>query len=198
MNYETDLKMDIGKLIRLIMALSFLFFISNCTNTSNKIINRDIIQKWLNKVLIIPENLEIHEANQDIDSLETKFYSAGIKIVTYLNGDCSACILDLNKWKEYIFNGDLDKDIVFLFFVYSTDYSVFEMMNRTEIHFPYPLIYDNLNQFYKANNIPSNRLLQTFLLDSNNKIILIGNPIYSEKLKELYTIEIKRLKKYQL
>jgi hypothetical protein len=32
--------------------------------------------------------------------------------------------------------------------------------------------------------------LQTFLLDKEDKIILVGNPLFSEKLKEMYKNEV--------
>lgn len=36
------------------------------------------------------------------------------------------------------------------------------------------------------NHFPSERAFQTFLLDRENKIIAIGNPILNPKVKELY------------
>ena len=38
----------------------------------------------------------------------------------------------------------------------------------------------------KLNNFPDDLTLQTFLLDKNNRVKIVGNPIYNLKLKKLY------------
>jgi len=41
--------------------------------------------------------------------------------------------------------------------------------------------------------LPSeNKVYQTLLLNSNNKIILVGNPIHGDKLVKLYKEEINK------
>ena len=50
---------------------------------------------------------------------------------------------------------------------------------------------DKNNKFNKLNKFPSNMNFQTFLLDRNNRVIAIGNPIYNPKVKELYLKIIK-------
>lgn len=42
---------------------------------------------------------------------------------------------------------------------------------------------DSLN---KLNHFPSEMAFQTFLLDENDKVLVIGNPIHTPKVKELY------------
>ena len=48
---------------------------------------------------------------------------------------------------------------------------------------------DRLN---KLNTFPSNATFQTFLLDTNNKVIVLGNPIHNLSVKELYIKELTR------
>lgn len=36
------------------------------------------------------------------------------------------------------------------------------------------------------NNFPSDMSFQTFLLDEDNKVVAIGNPVHNPKVKELY------------
>ena len=38
----------------------------------------------------------------------------------------------------------------------------------------------------KINNFPTSSLLQCFLIDQNNHIILIGNPIRNDNIWDLY------------
>ena len=45
---------------------------------------------------------------------------------------------------------------------------------------------DSLGVFLKHNtNIPSNRLYHTFLLDKNNNVVLVGNPLNNPYVEEL-------------
>ena len=63
--------------------------------------------------------------------------------------------------------------------------------------FNYPIILDTLGQFAKLNpHLPKNKALHTFLLDENNNVILVGNPLHNKKIKEMfYRIVEDRLEK---
>ena len=43
--------------------------------------------------------------------------------------------------------------------------------------------HDSIN---KLNHFPIETIFQTFLLDKNNRVVAIGNPIHNPKIKELY------------
>lgn len=58
------------------------------------------------------------------------------------------------------------------------------MLDRYE--FNYPICIDTLDIFNKVNHLLSIPSFQTFLLDKDNKIVAIGNPVYNPKIKELY------------
>lgn len=47
--------------------------------------------------------------------------------------------------------------------------------------------------FLKENSLPQTNLLHTFLLDQNNKLVLLGNPIDNEKLKSLYKTSLIKI-----
>ncbi|MDR3093410.1 MAG: hypothetical protein LBU62_02055, partial [Bacteroidales bacterium] len=50
-----------------------------------------------------------------------------------------------------------------------------------------PVYIDKESFFHKKNpNIPSDERMHTFLLDENNKVVLVGSPIRNEMLWELY------------
>ena len=51
--------------------------------------------------------------------------------------------------------------------------------------FDEPIIYDYHNQFFKLNQFPPDPY-RTFLLDKQNKVQLIGNPVETPQLWELY------------
>ena len=51
---------------------------------------------------------------------------------------------------------------------------------------PTTLFIDSVNVFMEANpNIPSESMFHTFLLDDNNKVILVGNPIFNKQIDDM-------------
>lgn len=58
------------------------------------------------------------------------------------------------------------------------------ILNRDD--FTYPICIDIEDTFYKANHLSTNEQFHTFLLDGNNRVVAIGNPIHNSKIKDLY------------
>ena len=120
-------------------------------------------------------------------------YNAKFKITTLLWGDCHSCIADLEKWEDFYLFTENNKNIELLFFLYTSDLEIFKKSLYTKDIHKYPLIIDPQNKYIVRNNLSiDNKMYQTFLLDSNNKVILVGNPIYNEKLMKLYKEEINK------
>lgn len=65
-----------------------------------------------------------------------------------------------------------------------------EIMLLTE-NFDFPVVIDEENQLNKLNNFSNNDIFHCFLLNKQNRIKIIGNPIYNTKIKELYFSEIQ-------
>jgi len=54
------------------------------------------------------------------------------------------------------------------------------------MHLIYPVCFDEKDDFNRLNHFPGEMTFQTFLLDKDNKVVAIGNPVHNPKLKELY------------
>jgi len=55
----------------------------------------------------------------------------------------------------------------------------------------------NILQFVRANlkninNFPNDPNFQTFLLDQNNKVLIIGNPVTNNNIRQLYEYILKQ------
>lgn len=51
----------------------------------------------------------------------------------------------------------------------------------------YPVYIDTQGVFQQNNpHLSKNKLLHTFLLDENNNVILVGNPVRNLRVKDLY------------
>ena len=118
-------------------------------------------------------------------------FQYGYKITTFLNADCSQCLYELLSWKDLIdeFGND---SISVLIYLKTTDINATEMF-LYDIEFTYPVIIDTYGSFIKQNLIEDDKMFQTYLIDESNKILLVGNPIFSENIKELYSSTIKQL-----
>ena len=58
------------------------------------------------------------------------------------------------------------------------------------------ILLDTKGEFLQNNpTIPKSQKYHTFMVDENNKVVLVGNPMGNEKMWELYKKEIARLSK---
>ena len=63
----------------------------------------------------------------------------------------------------------------------------------------YPIYIDNGNLFRKNNrNIPFDERMHTFLLDENNKVILVGSPLKKNRTYNVYQNNDKNYQKKRL
>lgn len=116
------------------------------------------------------------------------------KLVTRINGDCYSCLLQLKNWSAFVNDVSKECKVSFYIYVYISDTLVYNELNEQEIHFNYPIIFDQNDQFRKLNSLNKNEIFHTMLLDHSNKEIIIGNPIINPKLSELYKRTIKTYK----
>ena len=100
---------------------------------------------------------------------------------------CTSCKLQLPRWKELVTEVDslTDGRVPFLFYFHPKDIKELKYLTRRE-GFVYPVCFDEKDDFNRLNRFPSEMMFQTFLLDKENKVVALGNPVLSPKVKELY------------
>lgn len=109
-----------------------------------------------------------------------------LKYVIYNDSlDCTSCALNkMYLWNDFIeyakpYNGRLK--YYFIFSPSRKDCKNVELILK-EDNLDYPILLDTLNEFVKLNpHLPKNRVLHTFLLDEDNRVILVGNPLHNKK-----------------
>jgi hypothetical protein len=171
--------MKINKLSIIFIVL----FLGSCQFSRKESIKK-IIQEWQGKEILIPSDISFKSLGRDTASYY--LWNNPYKIFTYIDSiGCSSCQLGLYEWKLLIDSCRLQPiDIGFIFAVHSSDFKRFNEEVRLD-NFDYPIIYDEHNYFEKLNKFPS-APYRTFLLDKDNKVILIGSPINNPQLWELY------------
>lgn len=169
---------------QLLFILLLVIVVISCSKSPNARY-ANIIKKWDGKEIILPK---IKPNNVE------QILPVDFKIVTRIKGDCYPCLAQLKLWNSFINKILKERKILFNFYIVISDTLMYRKINEKELHFDYPVIFDLDDQFKKLNKLENNDVLQTFLLDQTNKVIVIGNPINNPKLEELYIQTIKTYK----
>lgn len=101
--------------------------------------------------------------------------------------------MDLRNW--YIQNEDLSNRnlCVTILFILHKHKTLAPDLAMTLTDFGFGYILDSTGQFMADNRIPTDRRFHTFLLDKENRVVLVGSPIGNPKMWELYKSTIARL-----
>jgi hypothetical protein len=168
-----------------IITLSVLLPLTIASCTSNQEEQRGIVSEWMGKEILFPSDMQFQIQTNYINY---NFSHADYKIVTYIDStSCIPCQMKLEPWKNLVaeFKSIPDIDFNFVMILQGTDAKSIEN-NLTEYNFLNPICIDRNKSFINANKLPKSKKYDTFLLDADNKVIAIGNPIASPKIKELY------------
>lgn len=153
-----------------------------------------VIDESLGEKLIIPDSLEVYDPFES--SRNTKESSKPrLKIYSSIDASCGTCIESLKIWNQLI--PEFNKKNVQVNLICSSD-NKFDLLKyffeSKEIkNFTHPLLLDHKNHYLKQNRFMNeSKNFETVLTNNENTILLIGNPIASNKMKELYFNEIKK------
>lgn len=151
-----------------------------------------LVKEWQGKQILFPENIVFTRFASDTTNFVIP--TSDYKVLVFVDSiGCTSCKLQLSRWKEFIRYTDSisQKNIPFLFF--------FQFDDQWEIHsllirenFDKPICLDRSDSLNQLNHFPKDIRFQVFLLDKNNKVVVIGNPVHNPNVKELYLEEISR------
>lgn len=163
---------------------AFLFLMSSCVNRDKRQI-KNVFSYWIGREIVLPKSSVFTLKGRDTVNF---VMTGGYKILTYVDSlGCTSCKLRLPDW--YYFMHSLDsmqiEEVSFLYYLSpKKGADIFYVLEAAD--FPYPVCIDFEDSLNQLNNLPKDNRFQTFLLDKDNKVIAIGNPIHNPKIKELY------------
>lgn len=162
-----------------------IFLLCACKETEKEKIAR-LVNEWESRELIFPENPIFTILGRDTIAFDTD--DCDYRIFTYIDSiGCTSCKLQLLKWKELMteFDSLTNKNTAFLFYFHpKSKKEIAYILKRDK--FEYPVCIDDADSINKLNQFPSKMMFQTFLLNKENQVIAIGNPLHNLKVKELY------------
>lgn len=114
-----------------------------------------------------------------------------MRMVVYTDSTiCSSCRLqNIHLWDDLLEEASYYEESLDFYFIFSPtrkDMDSFRLTMRT--YAPDNIVYvDTLGLFAKQNPyLSSNPVMHTFLLDENNNVLLVGNPLENKKIKEMF------------
>ena len=178
-----------------IILFSFLILLISCKKDERSQAIERVIKEWVGKTVVFPENYDCKIMGRD--TLAQDLFQKPYKILLYVDSmGCTNCKLQMPEWKKLIHEADsiAPNQIGFLFFFYPKSIRELDYMLKRD-EFDYPVFVDESNEIDKKNQFPKGMSFQCFLLDKNNKVLVLGNPSINLQIWELYKQHILGEKK---
>lgn len=169
------------KLMPILPASAMILMAASCS--SGKTDYESAILEWTGREIVFPDSMRL--AGGGVFVKEPSDFT----IVAYYDSEgCTGCRMKLPFWNQLIWKLDSlkNRDRVEVLLIVATE-RVDELTTLIkENSFPGKVVVDSDSLFMRANGLPENPYLQSFLLDSDNRVTLIGNPIDMHSLEKVY------------
>lgn len=165
------------------------YFLVSCQESIKERSTR-LIKEWEGKVIRFPVRSVFTVIGRD--TVDFDFMDAKYKVVTYIDSTgCVSCKLQLNRWKQLIAKIDsvTHGNVPFLFYLHPKDIKELRYLTRRD-NFIYPVCFDEKDEFNALNQFPDEMMFQTFLLDKDNRVLALGNPVLNPQIEKLYLKEL--------
>ena len=149
-----------------------------------------LVQEWQGKEIVFPQNMAF--TRFVTEPVDYRIPDAEYKVLVYVDSvGCTSCKLQLPKWKELIAHVDsaTNGNVPFIFVFQSKDDRELRYILKRD-NFDRPVCIDRNNRFDELNQFPQDITFQTFLLDKDNKVKVIGNPVHNLAVRDLYLKQI--------
>jgi hypothetical protein len=152
----------------------------NACKWQQSIKNNKIRKEWIGKQILFPSDYQCNLLGKNIafDTCAKLLYGE-YKILLYIDSTgCTDCIQHLFVWRHLRQEADslFPKKLTFLFFLQQKNTRELQfLLQRNRMDFP--VFIDINNQINQLNNFPSQTEFQCFLLDKNNRVLAVGNPV---------------------
>ena len=175
------------KIVTLMMSV---WVLASCQESREEAMHR-LVSEWSGKEIKFPSRSVF--TIQGKDTVDFGFGNADYKVITYIDSaGCTSCKLQLPRWKKLVAEVDslTNGNVPFLFYFHPKDMKELRYLTRRD-NFTYPVCFDEKDELNGLNRFPSDMTFQTFLLDKDNKVVAMGNPVLNPKIKDLYLGIIK-------
>ena len=151
----------------------------------------EVVRKYRGRHLVYPrEARNLFFLPEAVDSVQR----APFKIVTFIDGDCGICSSKLAFWRDFVDSLRQKEGVNVPVLVYAYARKGEFFLEITEnLKYNGIWLYDHDQRFVVENEL-SESLWQTVLVDQEDKILLIGDPVWNKALQKLYAETIVGIK----
>ena len=174
---------------KLVIILFSSLFLFSCSDDKKHDIEV-LVKEWNNKEISFPDNPVF--TRYVTDTVPYRIPKTDYKVVVFVDSvGCISCKLQLPRWKKFMHDVDSlsEGNVPFIFFFQTKNVRELRYILRRD-NFSHPVCIDTEDSFNKLNRFPREMMFQTFLVDSENHVKVIGNPIHNLSVKDLYLKEI--------
>lgn len=156
--------------------------------------HRRLVERMMAATIALPE-----ETLRYGDGADRFDPASPAKMVVYFDSEvCATCELSrIWEWNEFAGIAETSEGRFQMLFVFAPRPDDLKAVKKAlrMVEGQNKLIFiDERQQFAAANPaIPEEGIFHTFLLDGDNRVVLVGNPVYNETLQELYKTTIRQL-----
>lgn len=172
--------------------LLYTITITSCSHTAK--LKQELFQLQSQKIALPVDQMKTFVDGRD--TLLPDFADCRLKLVVYSDSvECSTCMVEkIHVWDSLLLKTAKYEPQFKVFFIFSPTKKQrhdVEFLLKTR-HFHYPVFLDQSGKFLQHNpHIPTNKVLHTFLLDEDNKVILAGNPLFNPRIETLLFQKLK-------
>ena len=173
---------------RLLPIILLFVFATVCMSGCRDAETRRTLRRMMGSTVVLPEKVTCVQ-NGEVFPMPEELRSRPKLIVFVDSTECSKCRID--NFVRYGSLFDLSRDtgafeMMFLLSTKKIDYrNILEHL--VESNPPYPVFLDSENSFRVDNPmIPDNSAMHTITVDSDNRVLLVGDPIYNESIMNLF------------
>ena len=168
----------------IVIVISFLLFVSCSPNEKDK--TRQLVEKWQNKNIVFPSISTFYIKNEKIS--DSFFNNKNLKIISYTDSvGCLSCNMMLEAWKifaDYIYSSFNHRvDVIKIVYPRNQKDIIYELVKSD---YNYPVFIDMSDSINKLNHFPADERFHCFLLDENNNVVLVGDPIQNPQIRDFY------------
>ena len=173
-----------------LLYISLLLSLLTACKENNKEKFALLVQEWQGKEIVFPQDMAF--TRFVTEPVDYRIPDAEYKVLVYVDSvGCTSCKLQLPKWQELIAHVDsaTNGNVPFIFVFQSKDDRELRYILKRD-NFDRPVCIDRNNRFDELNQFPQDITFQTFLLDKDNKVKVIGNPVHNLAVRDLYLKQI--------
>ncbi|MDE6143552.1 MAG: DUF1573 domain-containing protein [Muribaculaceae bacterium] len=178
---DTALPHFVKTTLPIFISIFILCFTESCGDSKRKAYEKAVIE-WTGKEILFPDSMRL------VDGGMIAKPDADFTIVSYYDSvGCSECKLRLTLWNHFMDKVDsYAPEEVCLIIISSPEKKKDLPGIIRQYGFRHTFIIDEGNHFADMNRLPDQPFFRTFLLDSEGKVIIIGNPLDTPALGKMY------------